>query len=253
MGQTLIRCAAQFADLRITAAVERPDHPALGQDAGHVARVAPLGLAVTHDVAAVQASDVLIDFSDHRSVPGHAALAQKLAKCMVIGTTGLDAAETLAVQTAAKSVPIVWSPNMSLGVNLLVELVRQAAAALGTDYDIEIVETHHRHKQDAPSGTALYLAQGAASGRGRPLEELACYGRHGLTGERPRGQIGLHAVRSGGVVGDHVVSLGSDTEVVELSHRAITRDAFAVGALRAALWVAGRPAGLYGMKNVLGL
>ncbi|MDA0577269.1 MAG: 4-hydroxy-tetrahydrodipicolinate reductase [Verrucomicrobia bacterium] len=253
MGQALVRCSASFKDLRVGVALERANHPALGQDVGTLAGVADIGVPLSHDVGRASAADVFIDFSDHRAVPAHAALAAEFGKRMVIGTTGLDLAETRGVEDAARRVGIVWSPNMSLGVNLLVDLVRQASRALGMDYDIEVVEAHHRHKLDAPSGTALFLAKGAAEGRNQDFDQVACYGRQGITGERPRGQIGMHAVRAGSIVGDHTLSLASDTEIIELTHRATSRDAFAMGALRAAAWVASRPAGLYGMKDVLGL
>lgn len=253
MGQALIRGALQFPDLRVAAALERAEHPAAGRDAGVVAGVSPLCVNVATDLEAICAAEVLIDFTDHTAVPQHAEAAVRHGKGMVIGTTGLNAEETAAVHAAAKQIPIVWAPNMSLGVNLLFELVQQAARALGLDYDAEIVETHHRHKRDAPSGTALHLAKGVALGRGQDLKQVACYGREGITGERPRGEIGIHAVRAGGVVGDHIVSFSSEAEVVELSHRAMSRDTFALGALRAARWVAGRTPGLYGMKDVLGL
>ncbi len=253
MGQALVRCAAHFPDLRVVAAVERADHPDLGQDVGTLAGLRALGVGMAGTVDSAAVADVWIDFSDHRAVPTHAGLAAQYQKRMVIGTTGLDRVETQAVEAAARQTGIVWSPNMSLGVNLLVELVRQAAGALGLDYDIEIVEAHHKHKKDAPSGTALFLAKGAAAGRKQDLDAVACYGREGITGERPRGQIGIHALRAGSIVGDHTVALASDTEIIELTHRAVSRDAFAMGALRAAMWVAARPAGMYGMKDVLGL
>jgi 4-hydroxy-tetrahydrodipicolinate reductase len=172
---------------------------------------------------------------------------------MVIGTTGLDAAETRAVHEAARKIPIVWAPNMSLGVNLLFALVEQTSRTLGMDYDIEIIETHHRRKKDAPSGTALRLGEKAAQGRGQSLESAVTHGRCGITGDRPRGQIGMHAMRAGDAIGDHTVLFATDGERLELSHRATNRDAFAAGALRAAVWVAGRTPGLYDMKDVLGL
>ena len=254
MGEALIRCARALHTTRVVAAVERADHPGLGQDVGEAAGLGRIGVLLCADlVAAAEHAAVLIDFSDHRAVPGHAEVAVRLGKAMVIGTTGLDEGEARAVRAAAESIPVVWTPNMSLGVTLLFELVQQAARALGLDYDAEIVETHHRHKKDAPSGTGLHLAEAVARGRGQQLRDVACHGRDGIVGERPVGQIGIHAVRSGSVVGDHVVSLASETEIIELSHRALSRDAFAAGALRAAQWVAGRPAGLYGMKDVLGL
>lgn len=253
MGQALIRCADADPGLRVAAAIEWAEHPRLGQDAGTVAGLGALGLAITADLDQLAQAEVLIDFSDARAVARHVAAAVRHGKPVVIGTTGLDAETEVAIRQAATRVGVVWAPNMSLGVNLLFELVKQAARALGLDYDAELVETHHRHKKDAPSGTALYLAQAVAAGREQPLKDVACYGREGMPGARPRGEIGIHAVRSGSVVGDHVLTLASDTEIVGFSHRAMSRDAFAVGALRAAAWVARQAPGLYGMRDVLAL
>lgn len=253
MGQILVRGVASCPGLRLAVAVERAGHPALGKDAGAVAAVAEVGVPLVADLDAVRGADVLIDFSDARATAAHVAAAVRHGKGMVIGTTGLDGDTEQAIRAAAGQIAVVWAPNMSLGVNLLFELLRQASRALGLDYDVEIVDTHHRHKKDAPSGTALYLAKAVALGRDQDLAEAACYGRVGMPGERPRGEIGIHALRSGSVVGDHVVTLASETEIVSLSHRAMGREAFAMGALRAAGWLAGRAPGLYGMRDVLAL
>ncbi len=254
MGQLLVRCARATNGIELVGALETAGHAALGTDAGLLAGSGPTGIAIGCDPAAALANaDVLIDFTAPAAAPVSAEVVARLGKGLVLGTTGLDAAETAAVRAAAARTPIVWAPNMSLGVNLLFALVERTAALLGPDYDIEIVETHHRHKKDAPSGTALRLAEKAAAGRQQDLGATAVYGRHGLTGARPCGEIGVHAVRSGDVVGDHVVSFGTDGERIELSHRATSRAAFANGALKAALWLAGRPPGLYDMQDVLGL
>ena len=253
MGVALARCAQGCDDLALAAAIEREDHPDLGRDLGTVAGLEPLGLAVTADAAALDAAQVAIDFTRHDVVPVNAERAAEAGRAMVIGTTGLDADEAARVRAAAERVPIVWAPNMSLGVNVLFELVRQAAAALGLAFDAEIVEVHHRRKIDAPSGTALELGRRVATGREQDFDAVVRHGREGRTGARPAGEIGMHAVRAGDVVGDHTVVFGSDHERLELTHRASSRDAFAMGALRAARWVAGRPAGLYDMKDVLGL
>jgi len=183
----------------------------------------------------------------------NARAAAGLGMAMVLGTTGLDESETAAVKQAAEKIPVVWSPNMSLGVNVLFALARQAAGILGVRYDVEIVEAHHKHKKDAPSGTALRLAHEVAAGRNQDFEAAAVYGRRGQTGERPAGQIAIHSLRLGDVVGDHTISFAVDGERLELSHHATSRDAFAVGALRAAMWVAGRKPGLYDMRDVLGM
>jgi 4-hydroxy-tetrahydrodipicolinate reductase len=178
------------------------------------------------------------------------AVANKQA--IVLGTTGLSDEERATVHQATSQIPIVWAANMSLGVNLLLELVKRAAEVLDTSYDIEIVEAHHRLKKDAPSGTALMLAEAAAAGRKVSLKDVACYGREGSVGERPKGEIGIHAIRGGAIIGEHTVSLIADEECVEISHKANSREAFATGALRAALWLAQRKPGLYTMRDVLG-
>ena len=194
----------------------------------------------------------VIDFSFHAAVPGYIAKAAEAGLPYVLGTTGLTAEEQAAVDTAAKRIPVVQSGNYSLGVNLLLNLVEAAAKALGPEYDVEVVEMHHRHKKDAPSGTALMLAKAAAAGRGVDFGKAAVYGRKGIVGERPEGEIAIHALRGGSVVGDHTVMFAGDVERVELTHRAQSREAFAAGALKAAQWAAGRPCGIYTMRDVLG-
>jgi len=254
MGQALTRCARQAQGLEIVAAVEAAISPAVGKDPGAVAGAGETGLRITSDLAAaVQTADVAIDFSFHENVPQTAKLAARYGKGLVIGTTGLTPDERAVVEQAAKTVSIMWAPNMSLGVNLLFALTQRAAAALGLDYDAEIVEIHHRLKKDAPSGTALRLAESVAAGRGQDFKAVAVYGREGLVGERPRGEIGVHAVRGGDVVGDHTVMFAIEGERIELTHKASSRDVLARGALRAALWLPGRKAGLYDMQDVLGL
>ncbi len=194
----------------------------------------------------------VIDFSWHGAVPGTVAKAAAMGIPYVLGTTGLDAAEQAAVDEAAKRIPVIQSGNYSLGVNLLLELVKRASAALGSAYDIEVVEMHHRHKKDAPSGTALMLAKAAAAGRGLDFASAAVFGRHGDIGERPNGEIAVHALRGGSVVGDHTVMFAGDVERIELTHRAQTREAFAAGALAAVKWARAHAPGLYSMRDVLG-
>jgi 4-hydroxy-tetrahydrodipicolinate reductase len=252
MGQNLLRAAHSMADIQVAAAVERTDHPALGQDAGQLAGLGPLGIPVT-GFAAARASDVIIDFTFHSAVPANVAQAVATKQGYVLGTTGLTPEAREAVKAAARIIPIVWAPNMSLGVNILLDLVRRAAAALDPAYDIEIVEMHHRLKKDAPSGTALGLAEAAAKGREVALDQVAIYGREGMVGERPRGEIAIHALRGGDVVGDHTVIFAADGERVELTHKASNRESFAKGALVAARWLRGRAPGLYTMRDVLGL
>jgi 4-hydroxy-tetrahydrodipicolinate reductase len=254
MGQALVRCCRQFEQLKLAATVELAASPYVGKDAGVVAGIQANGVILTSDLkAATATADVVIDFSAHDAVPKTVALTAEQRKAAVIGATGLTPDERTAVEQAARQSPIVWAPNMSVGVNLLFAMVGRAAATLGLDYDVEIVETHHRFKKDAPSGTALRLGEKVAQGRGQQLRDVAVYGREGLGPERPKGQIGIHALRGGDVVGDHTVTFVADGERVEFTHRASSRDAFAMGALRAAVWIAGRQPGLYDMQDVLGL
>lgn len=252
MGKTLVRCLESnaVAGLKLVGAVDLWDCPDLGQEAGST------GVRITSDLAAVAPqADVVIDFSSHHGTSGNAARMAGWKKAWVIGTTGLSAAEQAAVREAARAIPIVSAPNMSLGVNLLFALLEQAGRALkDRGYDVEIIERHHRKKKDAPSGTALGLGQAVARGLGVNLDEVSVYGRHGLAQhERRATEIGFHAVRGGDVVGDHTVLFAADGECLEFSHRATSRDTFALGALRAAAWAAGRPAGLYSMRDVLGV
>ena len=257
MGRTLVRLlqAKAVPGLQLAGAVDIWDCPERGQDAGLLAGAGAAGVKLTSDLAEVApACDVAIDFSSHQGASGNAARLAAWGKPLVVGATGLTAEEQQLVAAAAKNIPVVFSPNMSLGVNLLFALVQEAAAALkGQGYDIEIIERHHRRKKDSPSGTALGLGEAAAAGSGWNLQQVAVHGREGLVGERPAEQIGFHAIRGGDFVGDHTVVFAADGESLELSHRATSRDTFALGALRAASWLAGKPAGLYTMRDVLGL
>ena len=227
-----------------------------GMDAGSASGCPEAGVKIRPDLAgAVTGTDVLIDFSFHKGTAENVHRAAEFGTAMVIGTTGLTDAEKSDIETASEIIPIVMAPNMSLGVNLLFLMVEQAAAALkDRGYDVEIIERHHRYKKDAPSGTALRLGEAAAAGLGLTLSEAEVHGRAGVneTGREPD-KIGFHAVRAGDFVGDHTVIFAADGESVELSHRATSRDTFALGALQAAAWVSGRPAGLYSMRDVLGL
>jgi len=252
MGKRIIACAVEGGEIAVAGAIERKDHPSLGRDAGEVAGVARLGVPVTADLAAAAAEgDVIVDFSHHEASAQNAATARALKKPVVIGTTGLSGREMQAIANASRTVACLVAPNMSVGVNLLFRIAADVARSLGEEYDVEIVEVHHRFKKDAPSGTAKRLAAAVADARGKDLSALACHGRSGETGERPKGQIGIHAVRQGDVVGEHTVSFASLGERVELVHRAHSRDTFARGALRAARWLVGKPPGLYDMGDVL--
>jgi 4-hydroxy-tetrahydrodipicolinate reductase len=251
MGRRLVALVAETPELELVAALESSGNRQLGADAGELAGLGRLGLKVTEKLPPA-GTDVLIDFSLPAGTLARLAECAAAGVAMVIGTTGLDRAAEETIAAAAKKIAIVKAPNMSVGVNVLLKTAAQVAKALGPDYDIEIIEAHHRFKQDAPSGTALALARAIAAATGRDLAADACYGRQGTCPRRP-GEIGIHAVRAGDIVGEHRVYLAALGERIELGHVATTRDTFARGALRAALWLAGRPAGLYSMQDVLGL
>jgi 4-hydroxy-tetrahydrodipicolinate reductase len=254
MGRMLIAEVQDTPGCRIVGGIEAEGSPVLGRDLGELAGLGPLGIAAGADAAALfKTADVVINFTAPAASVAHASEAARQKKPLVIGTTGLDAKEAAALATAAKSAAIVWAPNMSLGVNLLLGLVRQVAERLGEDYDIEVLEMHHRHKADAPSGTALALGAAAAAGRRIDLGKRSLRARDGLTGARPKGDIGFATLRGGDVVGDHTVIFAAEGERLELIHRAGSRRIFARGAVRAACWAVGRPPGLYGMQDVLGL
>ncbi|MBN8993777.1 MAG: 4-hydroxy-tetrahydrodipicolinate reductase [Rhizobiales bacterium] len=254
MGRTLIRVIHEMPGAKLAAAVERKGAAEIGKDAGELAGVGANGVLVTDDAAkAFAAGDAVLDFTVPEATVAFAALAARAKIAHVIGTTGLSAAEDAEIAAAAKKAVIVKSGNMSLGVNLLAVLVRQAAKALDADFDIEVVEMHHRHKVDAPSGTALLLGRAAAEGRAVDLSEASVRVRDGITGARRRGDIGFATLRGGSVVGEHSVLLAGEGEVIELAHRATDRAIFARGAVKAALWTRGRKPGLYSMADVLGL
>ena len=196
-------------------------------------------------------TEAVIDFTFHEAVPENITKAAEDGVVYILGTTGLTDEEQAAVDAAAKKIPVVQSGNFSLGINLLLGLVRKASEILGVEYDCEVVEMHHRHKKDAPAGTALMLAKAAADGRGQDFDDVSVFGREGIVGERPQGEIAVHALRGGSVIGDHTVMFAGDVERVELVHKAQSREAFAAGALRAALWAADKAPGLYNMRDVL--
>ena len=254
MGRTLIRAIAATEGCAVAGGVERPGSPALGRDLGALAGLEPFGIPCGDDADALFAqSDAVLDFTTPEASAAHAALAARHRKVYVIGTTGLDADQIRALEQAGRDTAIVFAANMSLGVNLLLAVVEQVARALDPDWDIEIVEMHHSHKVDAPSGTALALGRAAAAGRSVDLDAVARRSRDGMVGARPRGEIGFATLRGGDVVGDHTVIFATEGERVELTHKAASRDIFARGAVKAALWARGRTPGLYGMKDVLGL
>ena len=257
MGQALVAAVLAAPDLALAAALDVPGAGACGQDAG-----APIGrmtgIVVAADVdAALARADVLIDFTRPEGTLAHAAACARLGVALVAGTTGLTPAQKDALAADARAIPVVYAPNMSVGVNVLAALVARAAKALGPAYDIEVVEMHHRHKVDAPSGTALMLGAAAAEGAGVDLATHGVYAREGVTGERRPGTIGFATLRGGDVVGEHTVLFAGTGERVELTHRATSRQMFADGALRAARFVASLrqkgAAGLHDMRDVLGL
>lgn len=254
MGQELLRAVAGTDGCMISGATEMPGSPLLGKDAGELAGLGRNGVIITDDAAAtIGACDAILDFTAPKATAAFAALAARHKIVHVIGTTGSDAACDAAIAEAAKAATIVKAGNMSLGVNLLAALTQKVAAALGEDWDIEILEMHHRAKVDAPSGTALMLGEAAAKGRGIALGERSARGRDGHTGARKSGDIGFASLRGGSVVGDHTVIFAGNGERIELSHRAADRGIFARGAVKAALWGKGRPPGLYSFADVLGM
>ncbi len=254
MGRMLVAEVQGSAGCRVAGGIDAPGSEAVGRDLGTLAGIDALGLIAGDDIARLlEVADVVIDFSAPAAALALASAASRQGKPLVIGTTGLEPDHERALAAAARTIAIVRAANMSLGVNLLLGLVREVAAKLGDDYDIEILEMHHRHKVDAPSGTALALGQEAAAARGIDLAAHSQRARDGITGARRRGDIGFASLRGGDVVGDHVVTFAADGERIELTHRAGSRRIFARGAVRAACWVVGRAPGLYGMKDVLGL
>ncbi|MEC9340491.1 MAG: 4-hydroxy-tetrahydrodipicolinate reductase [Pseudomonadota bacterium] len=254
MGRTLIEACQAEPGCLLGAAFERPDHPQIGQDAGIQAGLGAVDVPVSKaDDIAKLAFDVLVEFTSPQATVAHAQLCATLGRALVIGTTGLSPEQKDAVGCCGDTIPVVLAPNMSIGVNLCFALLRQATRALGEGYDVEIIEAHHRHKVDAPSGTALRLGEIVAEERGLSLETHAVYGREGITGARSDDTIGFATVRGGDIVGDHTVLFAGPGERIEISHRASSRMTFARGAMRAARWIAGRPPGLYDMQDVLGL
>ena len=253
MGQMLIEALLGSADCQLAGALDRAGSPAIGTDAGAFLGRAT-GITITDQLASgLAAAEVLIDFTRPEGTLEHLRVCQQLGVRMVIGTTGFDAAGKAAIAAPVHQIAIVMAPNMSVGVNVVLGLLQQAARALGDGYDIEIVEAHHRHKVDAPSGTALQMGEVVAAALGRSLAECAVYGREGTTGARDAQTIGFATVRGGDVVGDHTVLFLGTGERIEISHKSSSRVTYAQGALRAARFLHGRAAGLYDMNAVLGL
>jgi 4-hydroxy-tetrahydrodipicolinate reductase len=253
MGRALLGASAAAPGLRVTAALEHPASALLGHDAGELSAPAR-GLTVIADIsAALQVADVLIDFTRPEGTMAHLDACRVAGVNMVIGTTGFSAAQKQDIAAAAEDIAIVFAANMSIGVNVALKLVDMATRALHENYDIEIVEAHHKMKVDAPSGTALMLGDAAAGAIGKPLNDLAAYARHGNTGERRKGDIGFAAIRGGDIVGEHTVMYCGDGERIEVRHIATSRTNFASGAMAAARFLAGKRKGLFDMQDVLGL
>jgi 4-hydroxy-tetrahydrodipicolinate reductase len=253
MGRMLIEAALKDQSVELVAALDREDSPLLGRDAGELVG-GTLGVSISANVGAAFAlADCMIDFTRPEATLKHIEAAVRAGKSIVIGTTGFDAAGKAAITAAAEKISLVFAPNMAVGVNAVFKLLDVAARILAEGYDIEVIETHHRHKVDAPSGTALRMGEVVARAAGIDLDTNAVYGREGVTGERPTKQIGFSTIRGGDVVGDHTVLFAGLGERIEITHKSSSRMPYAVGALRAARFLAGRPAGAYDMQDVLGL
>jgi len=254
MGRALIEACGQAEGVELTAALEHAGHPSLGTDAGVLAGAGELGVPLGADAGAVAGHfDVLIDFTRPGPTLENLAVCRAHGRRMVIGTTGLSEEQRGQVAQAGEDIPVVFAPNMSVGVNLCLNLLQTAARVLGEQADIEIIEAHHRHKVDAPSGTALRMGEVVAQALGRDLKECAVYGRQGHTGERDRRTIGFETIRAGDIVGEHTVMFAGLGERVEITHKASSRMTFATGAVRAAAWLMSQDKGVYDMQDVLGL
>ena len=252
MGQRVIALMQAEGQLTLVGALTHSRHPTLGRDAGEFAGGGTAGVSVSDDgPAALAQADVAIDFSVPDATVAYLKTAAELGKAMVIGTTGFTAAQRDEIERQSRKVACFFAPNMSVGVHVMYQALRQLVTLLGSDYDVEILEAHHRTKIDAPSGTALRLASIVSEARGSDLDDVAVYGRQGKVGQRPDSAIGIQAVRAGDIVGEHTVLFGGIGERIELTHRSQSRDTFVRGALRAAAWVVGQKPGLYGMDDLL--
>ena len=254
MGRQIIEAIQAQEGVSLGAALDRPGSSLVGVDVGELAGVGKIGVMLSDDIAAVADDfDVMIDFTLPEVTVANVAVCRAIGKKMVIGTTGLDDTQKQQLAEAGSDIAIVFAPNMSVGVNLCLKLLELAAGVLGDEVDIEIIEAHHRHKIDAPSGTALAMGEVVAKSLGRDLKECAVYGREGRSGERERKTIGFETIRAGDIVGDHTVLFAGIGERIEITHKASSRMTFAKGAVRAAAWLAEHPKGLFDMQDVLGL
>jgi 4-hydroxy-tetrahydrodipicolinate reductase len=252
MGRLIIQGVSQQADMELAGAIEYPEHPQIGSDAGVVAGIGEIGVAITSKLEDVlENADVVIEFSKPEATIQHLRQVVDADKAMVIATTGFNPDELETVKKLASQIRCVMAPNMSLGVNVMIQALELIAKALGDDYNIEVIEAHHNHKADAPSGTALRLAETVAAALGRDLAEVGVYGRHGIVGARSQKEIGIHAVRGGDIAGDHTVLFATEGEQLSVVHRAHSPEAFAKGAIRAARWVVDASKGLHDVSEVL--
>lgn len=254
MGKEIIRVISESEGVVLVGATERPGHALLGQDAGSLSGTAPMGVPLTDNFeSAVSSADAAIDFTSAKASLLHLEAAHRAGSAIVLGSTGFNVEEKEQIRIKASDARILMAPNMSVGITALLKVVADVARILGDAYDVEILETHHRFKKDAPSGTALALAEAVATALNRDLERDGVHGRHGLVGERKSSEIGIHAIRAGDVVGDHTVLFGGLGERIEITHKASSRETFARGAVRAVKWLSLQPCGLYDMNDVLGL
>ena len=254
MGGRIISSIRDTQGIELSGALERNGHVALNQDAGILSGAGRIGVSVSSDIdKIIDSADVVIDFTTPEASLEHLKVASQAGRALIIGSTGFSTSQMEEVRKHCNNIPCVISANMSVGVNVILKVLRDTAKILGDDYDVEIVEAHHRLKKDAPSGTALMLGRAVAEGLGRDLDEVGVYERHGIIGERTKKEIGIQTLRGGDIVGDHTVMFAGPGERLEFIHRAHTRDNFAKGAVKAALWVVGKKPGLYDMQDVLGL
>lgn len=254
MGSRIISIIRETEGIELSGALERAGNIALGKDAGIFSGGGASGVSITSSLEQILGQgDVVIDFTAAEATLENLKVVSKAGKAMVIGSTGFTSAQIEEIKKICKKIPCIMSANMSVGVNVMLKVLRDTARTLGEEYDVEIVEAHHRLKKDAPSGTALMMARCLTDALGRNLDEVGVYARHGIIGERSKKEIGIQTIRGGDIVGDHTVIFAGTGERLEFTHRAHTRDNFARGAVRAAIWVAGKKPGLYDMQDVLGL
>ena len=253
MGSRIIHIIQETPSISLYRAVERPDHPSIGKDIGEIIGLGKMGILLEGDLKKVGGGDVIINFTNPKTSIESLEFAKEIGSAIVIGTTGLSPEQMERVRDLSKSVRCVFSPNMSVGVNVMFRIVQEVARVLGPEYDVEIFEAHHRLKKDSPSGTAVKLGELIGKATGRDFDKVGVFGRKGMVGERTKEEIGMQVIRAGDIVGEHTVLFGGIGERLEIIHRAHSRDNFARGAIRAAVWIVNQANGLYDMQDVLGL